>query len=62
MALMPTRSIELKIMAKPGASASAFSTFSSFSNDVGTGTGAEKRTVEALDRDNSRRLRDLGLR
>lgn len=59
MARMPVKSVELKIITKPGDSRSGFS---SYSRGVGAGTGAERRSVEALDRDNSRRLWDLGVR
>lgn len=58
MARMSVKSVELKIITKAGdRERSGFKSFS-----TGVVTGAERRSVEALDRDNSRRLWDLGVR
>ena len=55
---MSVKSVELKIITKPGdRERSGLKSFS-----TGVVTGAERRSVEALDRDNSRRLWDLGVR
>lgn len=59
MARMPVKSVELKLTKGSGENGAGSSggNYSSKNNNV----SVERRSVEALDRDNSRRLGDLGI-
>lgn len=61
---MAVKDVELKLMRGAGRSGSSDGggEFSVGSRSGDYGTGSELRSVEALDRSNSRRLGDLGLR
>lgn len=58
---MHVKDVELKLTMRGESGASATNN-ADYGNRNGNGNGNERRSVEALDRNNSRRLGDLGMR